>query len=244
MKNTLLLLSTLLLFTFSQCKNNTDTKTEKSVQVKVERSEKGSVATITTVTEVNGEMQEEIQTLEGSHEEVMAKVKALTAESSAMDGADMKERKTIKKIQFSLDPKSGSEASGKVTLTEENGSVSLEASLTGLSQGTHAIHIHEQADCSAENGSSAGGHWNPTFENHGAWGNSEGYHRGDIGNFEVDAEGNGSISFQTNLWCLGCDDPTKDLSGKAVIVHQGADDLTSQPSGAAGARVSCAGIID
>jgi Cu-Zn family superoxide dismutase len=31
--------------------------------------------------------------------------------------------------------------------------------------------------------------------------------------------------------------------GKGVIVHQGVDDFTSQPSGAAGARVSCTGII-
>jgi Cu-Zn family superoxide dismutase len=244
MKNTYLIITTLFLFTFSQCKNNTNAKSEKSVQVKVERSESGSVATITTVFEVNGEIKEEIQTIEGTHEEVMAKVEALTAESNKMDGDEMKELKTIKKIQFSLDPKSGSEAYGMVTLTEENGSVLFEATLTGLSEGTHAIHIHEQADCSAENGSTAGGHWNPTFENHGAWGDSNGYHRGDIGNFVADALGNGNISFQTDLWCLGCDDPSKDLSGKAVIVHEGADDLTSQPSGDAGARVSCAGIIN
>jgi Cu-Zn family superoxide dismutase len=42
---------------------------------------------------------------------------------------------------------------------------------------------------------------------------------------------------------LGCDDANKNIIGKAIIVHQGTDDLISQPSGAAGARVSCAGII-
>ena len=48
----------------------------------------------------------------------------------------------------------------------------------------------------------------------------------------------------TDQWCIGCDDPAKNILGKAVIVHQGEDDLTSQPSGAAGARVSCGGIIE
>jgi Cu-Zn family superoxide dismutase len=51
------------------------------------------------------------------------------------------------------------------------------------------------------------------------------------------------VSFSTDLWCLDCDDPVKNIIGKAVIVHQGKDDLVSQPSGAAGARISCAGII-
>jgi len=48
----------------------------------------------------------------------------------------------------------------------------------------------------------------------------------------------------TDQWCIGCDDPAKNILGKAVIVHQGEDDLISQPSGAAGARVSCGGIIE
>jgi len=114
--------------------------------------------------------------------------------------------------------------------------------ISGLTEGTHAIHIHEKADCSSPDGKSTGGHWNPTFQPHGAWG-SEGYHRGDIGNFEADNEGNGEVTFATDQWCLGCDDETKNIIGKAIIVHQGADDLTSQPSGAAGSRISCAGII-
>jgi len=53
----------------------------------------------------------------------------------------------------------------------------------------------------------------------------------------------GKVLFSTDLWCLDCDDPVKNIMGKAVIVHQGEDDLVSQPSGAAGARISCAGII-
>ncbi len=154
-----------------------------------------------------------------------------------------RKRKEMKKLQFALNPKSGSNANGTVSFTEEGGKVTLEAHINGLTPGTHAIHVHEKADCSSEDGKSSGGHWNPTFELHGAWGDENGYHRGDIGNFNADETGHGMITFATDQWCLGCDDENKNLLGKAIIVHQGEDDLKSQPSGAAGARVSCAGII-
>ena len=74
--------------------------------------------------------------------------------------------KIIKRIQFNLKPKSGSETSGLIIFTEENGSVNLKANIKGLIPGVHAIHIHEKADCSSDDGKSSGGHWNPTFENH------------------------------------------------------------------------------
>lgn len=148
-----------------------------------------------------------------------------------------------KKIKISLDPKSDSKASGSALFTEENNKVSFTAVLGGLSEGTHAIHIHDKADCSSPDGKSTGGHWNPTHTPHGKWGAAEGYHKGDIGNFEADANGNGTITFSTTEWCIGCGDPSKDVLGKAIIVHQGTDDYTSQPSGAAGARISCGGII-
>ena len=149
-----------------------------------------------------------------------------------------------KKLTMKLAPKSDSKAAGSVFFKEVDGTVTMTAVLGGLSEGTHAIHIHEKADCSSADGKSSGGHWNPTAQPHGKWGDVAGYHKGDIGNFEADENGNGTITFITNTWCIGCDDPNKDITGKAIIVHQGTDDFTSQPSGAAGARISCGGIIE
>ncbi|HPF11333.1 MAG TPA: superoxide dismutase family protein [Flavobacteriaceae bacterium] len=149
-----------------------------------------------------------------------------------------------KEVDFELASKSGSTAMGKVSFVEENGQVTFTARLYGLKPGIHAIHIHEKADCTAEDGTSSGGHWNPTFQPHGKWGDAGGYHLGDIGNFEANENGEGSITLTTDQWCIGCGDANKDVLGKAIIVHEGADDFTSQPSGNAGARVSCGGIIE
>ena len=146
-------------------------------------------------------------------------------------------------LEIGLNPKSGSNAVGFALLSEKNNLVKLSVTIRGLDEGTHAIHLHEKADCSSDDGKSTGGHWNPTFESHGAWGSKKGYHKGDIGNFEVAADGIGRIHFETDEWCIGCEDETKNILGKAIIVHQGTDDFVSQPSGAAGARISCAGIL-
>ncbi len=151
---------------------------------------------------------------------------------------------TTKTLTITLSPKSESNVMGTVTFTQTGEDVSMVANMTGLSEGTHAIHIHQTADCSSADGTSAGGHWNPTAQPHGKWGDAAGYHKGDIGNFEVGSDGVGTISMTTDLWCMGCGDDAKDIMGKAIIVHKGADDFISQPSGAAGARVSCAGIIE
>ncbi|MBU2905707.1 MULTISPECIES: superoxide dismutase family protein [Arenibacter] len=150
----------------------------------------------------------------------------------------------VKTLKFPMEPKSDSNVKGEVSFTEENGTVSMKASLSGLTPGEHAIHIHEKADCSSADGKSTGGHWNPTFASHGKWGSSDGYHRGDIGNFVADEQGNATVEFSTDEWCLGCADETKNLLGKAVIVHQGVDDFVTQPTGDAGGRISCAGIIE
>lgn len=149
-----------------------------------------------------------------------------------------------KMISVKMEPKSGSDATGEVVFTEEDGIVKMEAKFTGLTPGDHAIHIHEKADCSADDGKSAGGHWNPTHEPHGKWGDDEGYHKGDIGNFDANDDGEGSISMETDEWCIDCDDDNKNIVGKSVIVHAGKDDFVSQPSGDAGGRIACGGIIE
>ena len=156
---------------------------------------------------------------------------------------EMVQEENVETIKFTMEPKSDSNVKGDVTFTEENGNVSMVAILSGLTAGEHAIHIHDKADCSSADGKSTGGHWNPTGTPHGKWGAAEGYHKGDIGNFTADAEGNAKVEFSTDEWCIGCDDENKNIVGKGVIVHQGIDDFTSQPSGDAGARVSCTGII-
>lgn len=145
-------------------------------------------------------------------------------------------------VSLKFESKSGSKATGDATFKEKSGKVTFTAKLTGLKPGVHAIHIHEKADCSAADASSAGGHWNPTFKKHGKWGSAE-YHKGDIGNFTTDEFGNGTISLTTDQWCIGCGDTTKDILGKGLIVHERADDYITQPTGDAGGRVACSAII-
>jgi len=149
-----------------------------------------------------------------------------------------------KKLSIILSPKSDSNVEGTINFSEKNGIVTMVGTVTGLEEGEHAIHIHEKADCSAADGTSSGGHWNPTGQPHGAWGDKAGYHKGDIGNLTANANGRATITKSTNEWCIGCGDETKDILGKAVIVHIGIDDLKTQPTGAAGARIGCAGIIE
>lgn len=165
---------------------------------------------------------------------------------SEMNMEEMAPEKTneIKEVTVKMDPKSESNVSGNVFFKEQSGMVTLTAVINGLKEGTHAIHIHEKADCSAADGTSSGGHWNPTAQPHGKWGSAEGYHKGDIGNMEVGADGKGTITMSTDEWCIGCGDANKDILGKAIIVHEGTDDFVTQPTGNAGGRVSCGGIIE
>lgn len=145
-------------------------------------------------------------------------------------------------LKIALEAKSDTKTSGFATFSEKDGKVTFTATISGLTPGVHAIHIHEKSDCSAADATSTGGHWNPTFKKHGKWGVGE-YHKGDIGNFTADVEGNGKIILTTDEWCIGCGDETKDVLGKAIIVHKAADDFTTQPTGNAGGRVACSAII-
>jgi len=94
--------------------------------------------------------------------------------------------------------------------------------------GSASAHLHETGDCTAPDGASAGGHWNPSHENHGKWLASP-FHRGDIGNIEVGADGKGNFTVTTDLWTIG-GAPDTDVIGKAVIIHDKADDFTTQPT--------------
>ena len=152
------------------------------------------------------------------------------------------EKAEPKAIKINLFSKSGSIVMGTVEFKQEGTEVFMVADINGLTPGEHAIHIHENADCSSKDGKSAGGHWNPTNKQHGKWKAKAGYHRGDIGNFTANEDGEGTVKFSTDEWCVACDDKDKNIIGKSVVIHEGADDFTSQPAGNAGKRVACGEI--
>lgn len=144
------------------------------------------------------------------------------------------------KAQARLESRSGSTVKGKVTFMRHGGKIVMKVTAKGLTPGVHAIHLHDKGDCSAPDGTSAGGHWNPTSVDHGKWGHAP-FHHGDIGNLVADAKGNAKLSVESDVWTLGDGKPS-DVVGHAVIVHAKEDDFTTQPTGNAGGRVAC-GVI-
>lgn len=184
-----------------------------------------------------------ILTTSACKSEVKKTIDSSTETSTSEMKIEIKEES--RSLFIDLIPKNDSGIIAKAKFEETSGVVLMTVKTRGLTKGTHAIHIHEKSDCSSEDGKSAGGHWNPTAKPHGKWGSEKGYHKGDIGNFEVKSSDEDTvIEFKSDEWCIGCDDPNKNILGKGIIIHQGKDDFTSQPSGAAGSRVSCGGIIE
>ena len=151
-------------------------------------------------------------------------------------GCNQKEE--VISLKKTIKPLNNSPISGTVMFTQKNDSVYLEAHAYGIEPGKKALHIHENGDCSSEDGLSTGGHWDPYGTKHSKWGDPDGFHLGAVGNFEVDSIGHGMMKFATDLWCIGCEEEN-DILNKAVIIHNGADDFVSQPSGASGMRIGC-----
>lgn len=146
----------------------------------------------------------------------------------------------IRRLDTVLQSKSGSELTGIAMFIQDDAGVSLQLNIENSPPGDHAVHIHEIGDCSADDASSAGGHWNPTTEDHGKWGEPP-HHLGDIGNITVGEDGMGSLLLSTDRWTLG-GRADNDIYGKAIIVHADPDDFATQPTGAAGGRIGCAVI--
>lgn len=125
--------------------------------------------------------------------------------------------------------------------TKGDGTIDLNLKITfaKMANKSVAVHIHEHGDCSNA-GMGAHGHWNPTNEAHGKWGDAA-FHSGDIGNVNLDANGEGTITLNSNRWTIGGDEKTNILN-RAIIVHSGVDDYKTQPTGNAGSRIGC-GLI-
>ncbi|MEM1117241.1 MAG: superoxide dismutase family protein [Bacteroidota bacterium] len=147
--------------------------------------------------------------------------------------------------QAILDGLNGSGVSGTVAFRETDGALTMRIALAGLTPGAHGFHVHEGDSCGPGEdgtpGGAAGGHFNPLVSEHGAPADAPSdRHAGDLGNITANEEGIVAGTVVDSVLTLS--GPTSAI-GRAVIVHADADDLTSQPSGAAGPRVAC-GIVE
>lgn len=148
-----------------------------------------------------------------------------------------------------LTPTKGNQTEGVVRFTwiepkqgEEHvkAGIHIIADVTGLTPNQkYGFHIHEYGDCSADDGSSAGGHFDPSGFLHGAP-DSPTRHVGDLGNLEADSNG---IAHYDRIDKVITFSGTNSIIGKALIIHEREDDFTTQPTGNTGARIAC-GVIE
>ena len=131
---------------------------------------------------------------------------------------------------------------GTAKLLQAPNGVLVRLNLTKATPGTHAFHVHAVGKCEGPDFTSAGGHFNPTSKKHGLL-SKEGSHSGDLPNVVV--PDGGMLTVETvipHVTLKEGDQTLADADGSALVLHAGADDYTTDPTGNAGGRMAC-GVI-
>ena len=134
---------------------------------------------------------------------------------------------------------------GTVAFQDASRGLKIWPNLSGLAEGQHGFHVHENANCGTKEkggklvaGLAAGGHLDPgkTGKHNGPNGIG---HLGDLAVLYVDDRGRATrTSFASRL-------KTSDLEGRTIVIHAGGDNYSDQPAplGRGGARVACGVVV-
>ena len=139
------------------------------------------------------------------------------------------------RAESQLKPTAGHAVNGTVSFTQAGKKIRVVAEVSGLTPGAHGFHIHEKGDCSAPDGTSAGGHYNPHGKHHGHP-DTEQHHAGDMPQLIADSTGLARMTAYLEGLEMSA------LNGLSIIVHAAPDDFKTQPTGNSGTRQAC-GVI-
>jgi Cu-Zn family superoxide dismutase len=147
-----------------------------------------------------------------------------------------------KPVTVALKDAKGESVGTAVLSDKKGGGANIKVDFKNLPAGEHALHIHQTAKCEAPGFTTAGGHFNPDMKKHGMQ-NPDGPHAGDMPNFTVKPNGTAKTTIVDPNVNLGTDSHSVfSNGGTALMIHAMPDDLKTDPTGNAGARIACGTI--
>lgn len=146
---------------------------------------------------------------------------------------------TTRKAEGKFKVATGYKFSGKAKLEELATGVKVVVDLDDAPVGKKGIHVHEKPDCSDIPNKSMGEHFAPGAKAHGLPPNAT-RHLGDLGNIDVNKDGDAHFEFVAQNANLKPGDPMSFLN-RAIVIHESSD-KGSQPSGDSGKPIACAVI--
>lgn len=174
---------------------------------------------------------------DGDEEQTFTDDQAEESEENAQNKSDTPKEEVVTLMD------TDEEEVATATLTESDSGVNVALKGENLPPGEHGFHIHETGSCELPDFKSAGSHYNPTDAKHGM-DVPEGPHAGDMENIKVAEDGTVDTEVTAEMVTLKKDEDNTLFTEKntALVIHSGADDYETQPSGDAGDRIAC-GVV-